>query len=160
MGFCEMTGDQKPSLAPYAVRFALIYVALGIAAMVFFMVVPLKLNAGVGIGVVMGAAFGTGIKFLQQQKRLLRTGEALVLSFYSLMVVVVINSLSLVLTLYLNEHSLIPPGPTVPILSELPIELLLTGIAVMVPIYFAGLFVLYRFVLKINYNGMVKRGQL
>jgi len=139
-------------------RFAWIYAAFSLAAIVI--VIPLQMsgNTGLAVGILMASAVTAGQKFVADQKRVFRTSEKLRMSFYSLLTAFLF---SLALAFAILSWAGIGMAAFYDELSGSLSTGLIAGIAgLAILVNYGVLYLAYSFVLNMIYKGMVRRGEV
>ena len=139
-------------------RFAWIYAAFSLAAIVI--VIPLQMsgNTGLAVGILMASAVAAGQKFVADQKRVFRTSEKLRMSFYSLLTAFLF---SLALAFAILSWAGIGMAAFYDELSGSLSTGLIAGIAgLAILVNYGVLYLAYSFVLNMIYKGMVRRGEV
>ncbi len=150
--------EQQTSLRPYVIRFAFVYVAFSIAAIVLVSLLQMSSNTGLAIGILMASAVAAGQKFITDNKRVFRTGEKLRMAFYSLLFALCLSALLLVG--FLAWSGIAIEGFLQEMIGALSLRAI-TGIVALVFIgHFGALYLAYSFIVNAVHKGMVKRGEI
>ncbi len=156
-----------PALSPYLLRFARIFTLFALGSVFLILSFRWTGNAGLAIGSVMAAAVAAAQKFLPEQKRAFTLGEALRMSLWSFMVVVLVVLCGIaVLEGIVGLWPELADGFLSVVVSDVS-WLLLLGSQQLVKLaagvslgLFVALFISYSFLAQVIYRGMVKRGEL
>ncbi|MCF6198718.1 MAG: ABZJ_00895 family protein [Hyphomicrobiaceae bacterium] len=153
-----MLMEQKTSLTPYVVRFAWVYAAFSIAAIIIVSLLQMSSNTGLAIGILMASAIAAGQKFITDNKRVFLTGEKLRMASYSLLIVIFLSAILAIGVLGWAEVSV--EAFLSEMMGAFSSRTILAISALIVLANFAALYVAYSFVLNMIYKSMVKRGEV
>ena len=161
-----MVGENVKLLS-YVIRFSWVFVLFSLGATFFVLYFKWTGNAGLAVGSVMAAGVSAMQKFLPEQKRVLTNGEALRMTFYSFVMVLVITGLGVaLLDAVVRIWPVLTMGMLAALVNLVPeiVAMNSSQLAALFAVLSVGLLVslylTYRFLTGMIYNGMVKRGEI
>ena len=150
--------DNKTGLAPYVIRFSWVYAAFSIAEMLLVSLMQFSGNVGLTIAIVIASAFTAGEKFVKDHKRLLDMGERVRMTFFSLLLLALIN---IVLTLATLGLAGVDWGGYVGELMAAMIDRKVQMVAaIVVLVNSVALYVTYSLILNMIYKHRLEQGDV
>lgn len=150
--------ESNVHVGKYVIRFGIVNLLLLVAIAVVLTLLGVDGNSGTSVAALIGAALAAGNRFLKDHKRLPNPSEKRRLTWLSLLAAVVVSLCLLVAFLLWS-------GATRELLSMLPpgtytAAVVLGVLAFVTALHFLALSFSYGFLLKRQYEGMIKKGVL
>ncbi len=150
--------ESDVQVGKYVIRFGVVNLLLVLLIAAVLMALDVDGNAGTSIGALIGAALAAGNRFLKDHKRLPSPSEKTRLTWFSLLIAWAVSLILLVVFLLVSGAAEDLQGMLAPGLNTLAV--LLGVFAFVTALHFFALSFSYGFLLKRQYEAMLKKGVL